>query len=140
MVRSKSASERRKKMILMSPFLRVYPKRVEFVWDKKRTCYDQINYTPNLTTRHICKKDIVFFFTQLYDQIDMDLMKHLTLYNHLALIMKISLIILFLLLLIFLAYYMFIATKSIVFYLCLFYSLVVAFIVIVIFIQNHIKV
>ena len=124
----------------ISEYIKQYPKHMEFLWDQSRGGYDYINYSPNESSRNISKKDILFFFTQMYDSIDMNLMAHLTLFNKLVLILIISLLILFLLIVLFLSYFMYYTTKSYVFYLCLFYVLIVSFILMVIFIKNHIKV
>ena len=125
---------------VLSEFLKRYPQHIEFLWDRNGGGYDYINYSPSESSRDISKKDILFFFTQLYDSIDMNLMKHLTLFNKLISILMISLIILFVLLVLFLSYFMFYTDKSYVFYLCLFFVLIMCFVMIVIYIKNHIKV
>jgi hypothetical protein len=124
----------------MSDFVKRYPQHIEFLWDQLGSGYDYINYSPSESSRDISKKDILFFFTQLYDFIDMNLMRHLTLFNKLISILMVSLVILFILLVLFLSYFMFYTEKSYIFYLCLFFVLIMCFVLIVVYIKNHIKV
>ena len=124
----------------VSPFIRRFDQHTEFLWDQSTGGYDHFNYSPSETSRHISKKDLLFFFTQLYHSIDMHLVNHLTLFNKLILVLIVGLAILFVLLVLFLSYFMYYTTKSYYFYICLLFSVVSGFILIVLFIQNHIKV